>query len=91
MPHLVASMRMMPKSVRPEAIPTMAGLVVAAGTGPEPQPPVAAPVRRLDQGRDELPGSHRLPARGAHPNRITDDRDFATRLISKALNSADQD
>lgn len=35
-PNLVATMRMMPRSVRPEAIPTMAGLVIAAGTGLSP-------------------------------------------------------
>jgi hypothetical protein len=35
-PNLVATMRVMPKSVRPEAIPTMAGLLVAAGTGLSP-------------------------------------------------------
>ncbi|MCZ9336889.1 hypothetical protein NGM37_03745, partial [Streptomyces sp. TRM76130] len=30
-PNLVATMRMMPRSVPPETIPTMAGLVIAAG------------------------------------------------------------
>lgn len=35
-PTLVASMRMMPMSIRPEAVPTMAGLVIAAGTGLSP-------------------------------------------------------
>ncbi|BCM69908.1 MULTISPECIES: hypothetical protein [Streptomyces] len=88
-PHLVASMRMMPKSVRPEAIPTMAGLVVAAGTGLSPS------LWRRQYGdwtKDEMnPLEATAFLLAEHINRITDDRDFATRLISKALNSADQD
>ena len=36
MPNVVAAMRVMPRSVRPEVIPTMAGLLVAAGTGLSP-------------------------------------------------------
>ncbi|AKN68545.1 hypothetical protein QR97_00775 [Streptomyces sp. PBH53] len=87
-PHLVASMRMMPKSVRPEAIPTMAGLVVAAGTGLSPS------LWRRQYGdwtKDEMnPLEATAFLLAEHINRITDDRDFATRLISKALNSADQ-
>ncbi|MCC2275899.1 hypothetical protein LKL35_10785 [Streptomyces sp. ET3-23] len=53
-PNLVASTRMMPRSVRPEAIPTMAGLA-------------------------------------EHINRLTDDRDFVTRMIVEALSGADED
>ncbi|MFJ4328391.1 hypothetical protein ACIP3A_35515 [Streptomyces tricolor] len=87
-PHLVASMRMMPKSVRPEAIPTMAGLVVAAGTGLSPS------LWRRQYGdwtKDEMnPLEATAFLLAEHINRITDDRDFATRLISKALNRADQ-
>ena len=64
-PNLVASMRMMPKSIRPEAIPTMAGLVIAAGTGLSPN------LWRKQYGdwtgaEMQLPGGHRLPPRGAH-------------------------
>lgn len=88
-PHLVATMRMMPKSVRPETIPTMAGLVIAAGTGLSPS------LWRRQYGywtKDEMnPLEATAFLLAEHINRITDDRDFATRLISKALNSADQD
>jgi hypothetical protein len=35
-PTLVATMRMMPRTFRPEVIPTMAGLLIAAGTGLSP-------------------------------------------------------
>ncbi|MHC3469455.1 hypothetical protein ACYF6T_12130 [Streptomyces sp. 7R007] len=86
-PNLVASMRMMPKSVRPEAIPTMAGLLVAAGTGLSPS------LWRAQYGdwtRDEMnPLEATAFLLAEHINRLTDDRDFATRLISEALSRAD--
>ncbi|MGW0559645.1 hypothetical protein ACWDZ4_03170 [Streptomyces sp. NPDC003016] len=88
-PSLVATMRMMPKSVRPEAIPTMAGLVVAAGTGLSPS------LWRKQYGdwtEDEMnPLEATAFLLAEHINRITDDRDFASRLISEALSGADQD
>ncbi|MGP3991253.1 hypothetical protein [Streptomyces sp. 3N207] len=88
-PNLVATMRMMPKSVRPETIPTMAGLLVAAGTGLSPS------LWRQQYGdwtKDEMnPLEATAFLLAEHINRLTDDRDFATRLISKALSSSDQD
>ncbi|MGI5347160.1 hypothetical protein ACQEU8_03070 [Streptomyces sp. CA-250714] len=88
-PSLVATMRMMPKSVRPEAIPTMAGLLVAAGTGLSPS------LWRKQYGDWTTGEMNPLEATAfllaEHINRLTDDRDFATRLISKALSSSDED
>ncbi|MET9657393.1 hypothetical protein [Streptomyces sp. NPDC006510] len=85
-PSLVATMRMMPKSVRPEAIPTMAGLLVAAGTGLSPS------LWRQQYGQwtqDEMtPLEATAFLLAEHINHLTDDRDFATRLITKALSDA---
>lgn len=88
-PSLVATMRKMPKSVGPEAIPTMAGLVIAAGTGLSPS------LWRQQYGdwtRSEMnPLEATALLLAEHINRLTDNRDFATRLISNALSSAEQD
>jgi hypothetical protein len=88
-PNLVATMRMMPKSVRPEVIPTMAGLVVAAGTGLSPN------LWRKQYGywtKDEMtPLEATAFLLADHINRLTDDPDFATRLITDALSASDED
>ncbi|MFF9817654.1 hypothetical protein [Streptomyces sp. NPDC014006] len=88
-PSLVASMRMMTKSVRPEAIPTMAGLVVAAGTGLSPS------LWRKQYGywtETELtPLEATAFLLAEHINRITDDQDFATRMITEALSQVAED
>jgi hypothetical protein len=82
-PNLVATMRMMPKSVRPEAIPTMAGLVIAAGTGLSPNLWRKQYGDWTDEEMTPLEATAFLLAE--HINRITDDPDFATRMISDAL------
>ncbi|EST36110.1 hypothetical protein M878_03140 [Streptomyces roseochromogenus subsp. oscitans DS 12.976] len=88
-PNLVATMRMMPKSVRPEAIPTMAGLVVAAGTGLSPS------LWRKQYGywtqSEMTPLEVTAFLLAEHINRLTDDPDFATRMITDALSSAEED
>ncbi|MCW8383568.1 hypothetical protein [Streptomyces justiciae] len=88
-PSLVASLRQMPKSVRPEAIPTMAGLVVAVGTGLSPS------LWRRQYGDWTASEMNALEATALllaeHINRITGDRDFAIRLISEALSGSTQD
>ncbi|MFG2222597.1 hypothetical protein [Streptomyces sp. NPDC048644] len=88
-PNLVATMRMMPRSIRPEAVPTMAGLVIAAGTGLSPN------LWRKQYGGWTKEEMNPLEATAfllaEHINRITDDPDFATRLITEALSSADED
>jgi hypothetical protein len=88
-PNLVTTMRMMPKSIRPEAIPTMAGLVIAAGTGLSPN------LWRKQYGNWTEAEMNPLEATAfllaEHINRIADDPDFATRMIAEALSSADQD
>ncbi|KUL42861.1 hypothetical protein [Streptomyces regalis] len=88
-PNLVATMRMMPKSVRPEVIPTMAGLLVAAGTGLSPN------LWRKQYGywtEDEMtPLEATAFLLAEHINRLTDDPDFATRMITEALSASDED
>lgn len=88
-PTLVASLRQMPKSIRPEAIPTMAGLVIAAGTGLSPS------LWRQQYGEWTEDEMNALEATALllaeHINRLTDDRDFATRMITKALAGAGHD
>ncbi|MEU6215604.1 hypothetical protein ACN6AT_32795 [Streptomyces sp. JL4002] len=87
-PDLVATMRMMPRSVRPEAIPTMAGMVVAAGTGLSPN------LWRKQYGEWTQEEMNPLEATAfllaEHINRLTDDRDYATRMITRALSTAEQ-
>ncbi|GGV76134.1 hypothetical protein GCM10010512_51160 [Streptomyces thermoviolaceus subsp. thermoviolaceus] len=87
-PSLVATMRRMPKSVRPEVIPTMAGLVVAAGTGLSP----SLWRRQYGDWSDEeltaLEATAFLLAE--HINRITDDHAFATRMIADALSRSEE-
>lgn len=88
-PNLVATMRMMTKSIRPEAIPTMAGLVIAAGTGLSPN------LWRKQYGywtKEEMnPLEVTAFLLAEHINRLTDDHDFATRMIVKALSDSDED
>ncbi|MEU8679305.1 hypothetical protein [Streptomyces sp. NPDC048560] len=88
-PNLVATMRKMPKSIRPEAIPTMAGLVVAAGTGLSPNLWRKQYGDWTDKEMNPLEATAFLLAE--HINRITDDPDFASRLITDALSIADED
>lgn len=88
-PTLVASMRMMPKSIRPEAVPTMAGLVIAAGTGLSPS------LWRKQYGdwtRAEMtPLEATAFLLAEHINRIADDPNFATRVITDALTRAEDE
>ncbi|CAM5407717.1 putative protein OS=Streptomyces alboniger OX=132473 GN=CP975_33595 PE=4 SV=1 [Streptomyces alboniger] len=87
-PHLVATMRMMPKSIRPETIPTMAGLVVAAGMGLSPN------LWRLQYGDWTGKEMNSLEATAfllaEHINRVTDDPDFATRLVTEAMSLSEE-
>lgn len=89
LPPLVATLRRMPKSVSSETIPTMAGLVVAAGTGLSPS------LWRKQYGDWSEGEMNALEATvfllAEHINRVTDDPDFATRMVTEALSSADED
>ncbi|GAB2808771.1 hypothetical protein [Streptomyces daliensis] len=88
-PNLVTTLRMMPRSVRAETIPTMAGLVIAAGTGLSPN------LWRKQYGNWTQDEMKPLEATGfllaEHINRLTDDPDFATRMITEALTRSDMD
>ncbi|MFH8384170.1 hypothetical protein ACH4E7_25030 [Kitasatospora sp. NPDC018058] len=89
-PTLVATMRMMPKTYRPEVIPTMAGLLIAAGIGLSPN------LWRAQYGPWTAAEMNPLEATAAllaeHVNRVSGSNDpsFATRLIADALSEADQ-
>ncbi|MFF7632997.1 hypothetical protein ACFZB9_07570 [Kitasatospora sp. NPDC008050] len=88
-PTLVATMRMMPKTFRPEVIPTMVGLLVAAGTGLSPNLWRAQYGRWTEAEMNPLEATTVLLAE--HINRITGgDHDFATRLITEALSGVDE-
>ncbi|WP_105969059.1 hypothetical protein [Streptomyces geranii] len=87
-PSLVATMRMMPKTFRPEVIPTMAALIVSAGTGQSPSLWRAQYGEWTDAELTPLEGTVVLLAEKI--NRIADDQDFATRLITEALSRTDQ-
>jgi hypothetical protein len=87
-PTMVATMRMMPRTFKPEVIPTMAGLLIAAGTGLSPN------LWRAQYGGWTAAEMNPLEATAVlladHINRITgDDHQFATRLISDALAQSD--
>ncbi|MDH6136681.1 hypothetical protein P3T37_006112 [Kitasatospora sp. MAA4] len=89
-PTVVTTMRMMPKTFRPEVIPTMAGLLVAAGTGLSPN------LWRAQYGywtKDEMnPLEATAVLLADQVNRMSgDDHDFATRLITDALSVSDED
>ncbi|MEU4077923.1 hypothetical protein [Streptomyces venezuelae] len=87
-PNFVNSMRMMHRTVRPEVIPTMTGMLVAAGLDLSPS------LWRRQFGewtRDEMnPLEATALLLAEHINRITEDRDFATRLITDALSSSEE-
>ncbi len=80
---VVATMRGMPGSVPPQTIPTMAGLVVAACTDLSPG------LWRKQYGfwteEEMTPLEATAFLLAEHINRLTDDREFATRLIARAL------
>lgn len=88
-PTLVATMRMMPRTFRPEVIPTMAGLLIAAGTGLSPTLWRAQYGEWTDAEMNPLEATAVLLAERV--NQITGDHDFATRLITEALSRSDQD
>ncbi|MEV0254536.1 hypothetical protein AB0H82_09735 [Streptomyces sp. NPDC050732] len=88
-PNLVATMRMMPKSCPTEVIPIMAGLVTAAGLGLSPNLWRGQYGDWTDEEMTPLEATAFLLAE--HINRIADDPDFATRMITEALASAEED
>ncbi|MCB5179231.1 hypothetical protein [Streptomyces antimicrobicus] len=88
-PDIVTTLRAMPRSVRPEAVPTMAGLVVAAATGLSPNLWRRQYGEWTEEEMNALEATAFLLAE--HINRLADDRDFATRLIAEALAGAEAD
>lgn len=88
LPTHVATMRMMPKTFRPEVIPTMAGLLIAAGTGLSPSLWRAQYGDWTDAETNALEATAVLLAERI--NRIADDHEFATRLITEVLTRSGQ-
>lgn len=86
-PTLVTSLKMLPRSVRPETVPTMAGLAIAAATGLSPT------LWRKQYGDWTEAELTALEATAfllaEHINRMTDDQNFATRMITEALSKAE--
>ncbi|MFG3257006.1 hypothetical protein [Streptomyces sp. NPDC048172] len=82
-PDLVAMMRNMPRSIRPEAIPTMSGLLVAAATGLSPS------LWRRQYGAWTEAEMNALEFTAfflaERINHHTGDHDFATRMVTEAL------
>ncbi|MEU3438743.1 hypothetical protein [Streptomyces sp. NPDC006863] len=87
-PTLVTSLKMLPRSVPPEAVPMMAGLAIAAATGLSPT------LWRKQYGdwtKAELtPLEATAFLLAEHINRMTDDQDFATRMITEALTQVEE-
>ncbi|MEU3725959.1 hypothetical protein [Streptomyces sp. NPDC031705] len=88
-PSLVATMRRLRRSVRPETIPTMVGMVVAAGIGLSPSLWRTQHGEWTDEEMNALEATTLLLAE--HINQLTDDRDFATRMVTTALAGAEED
>ncbi|MFJ3662808.1 hypothetical protein ACIPPM_20365 [Streptomyces sp. NPDC090119] len=88
-PTIVTTMRNMPKTFRPEVIPIMAGLLISSGLGLSPSLWRAQYGRWTDAEMNPLEGTAVLLAE--HINRMSDDRDFATRMVTEALTGADKD
>ncbi|MGA5821556.1 hypothetical protein ACPC54_27255 [Kitasatospora sp. NPDC094028] len=89
-PALVATMRMMPRTFKPEVVPMMAGLLIAAGTGLSPNLWRAQYGPWTDAEMNPLEATAVLLAE--HINRIAgDDHSFATRLIADALGRLDDE
>ncbi|MFE7531599.1 hypothetical protein ACFU7Y_38715 [Kitasatospora sp. NPDC057542] len=89
-PNLVATMRMMPRTFPPEVIPTMAGLLIAAGTGLSPN------LWRAQYGpwtKEEMnPLEATAVLLAEYINRISGNgNDFATKLVTDVLSEADRD
>lgn len=86
-PTLVTSLLRMPRSIPTEAVPTMAGLVIAACTGLSPT------LWRKQYGdwteAELAPLEATALLLAEHINRITEDQDFATRMITEALSQAE--
>ncbi|MEU3567797.1 hypothetical protein AB0E96_05080 [Kitasatospora sp. NPDC036755] len=87
-PSLVTTMRMMPRTFSPEVVPTMAGLLTAAGTGLSPN------LWRAQYGpwtKEEMnPLEATAVLLAEYINRISGKgQDFATKLITDALSQLD--
>ncbi|MFI1224161.1 MULTISPECIES: hypothetical protein [unclassified Streptomyces] len=86
-PTCVAALKMMPRSIPPEAVPTMAGLIIASATDLSPTLWRRQYGNWTDAELAPLEATAFLLAE--HINRLTDDPDFATRMIMEALSQAE--
>ncbi|MFD3513847.1 hypothetical protein [Streptomyces sp. NPDC058657] len=88
-PTLVATLRRMPKSVRPHTLPTMVALAVAAGSGLSPNGWRSQYGDWTAEEMNALEATVFLVAE--HINRMADDHGFAVRLIADALRGSERD
>ncbi|GAA3981064.1 hypothetical protein GCM10023085_74240 [Actinomadura viridis] len=86
-PYVVDTLRKMPRSVRPEAIPTMSAMLTAAAIGVSPTlwrrqygPWTEAEMNALEVTCFLL---------ADHINRLSDDHDAATQMIARLLDAAE--
>jgi hypothetical protein len=86
-PYVVDTMRRMPRSIRPEAIPTMTGMLTAAAIGLSPTlwrkqfgPWTPAELTALEVT---------LYILADHINRLTGDQDAATQMIARLLDATE--
>lgn len=86
-PYVVGTLRKMTRSIRPESIPTMAGLMIASAIGQSPTLWRAqyGPWQQMEM--TALEATTLLLAR--YINDLADDRDAATRMIMELLSSAE--
>ncbi len=88
-PPLVAALRMMPRSVRPQTVPTMVALVVAAGTQVSPNGWRSQYGDWTPEEMNALEATVFLVAE--HINRIAGDHGFAVRMIAETLTRVETD
>lgn len=88
-PYLVRTLNAMTRTVRPEGIPTVVGLIIASAIGQSPT------LWRKQYGpwtNEEMPALEATAFLLAkYINDLTQDPDAATRMITEALSSAEQD
>jgi hypothetical protein len=88
-PYVVTGLRAMERTVRPEAIPTMAGLIIASATR---QSPTLWRQQYGSWGREEITALEATTLLVVdYINKVTGDEDTATRIIMDVLTAAEED
>jgi hypothetical protein len=89
LPYVAGTLRMMPRSIRPEAIPTMVGMLAASAIGLSPT------LWRQQYGPWTEAEMNALEATAFlladYINDLSDDENAATQMVANLLNSAIED